>query len=151
MKRRLRGEKRPKDRVKTGWIYGFLYYVNFLTKGAKSMKFSFPSVDLTNFSNFCKKIAKFSSRVPLQYFPLGLPFALFCTHKLSQVRAHPTKGHVTCQVACAKCLVACYIPLSTPNMSKTCLEMARWKKKTMGQRADRGKNNCPPLITMGIP
>jgi hypothetical protein len=65
-------------------------------------------------------------------FPLVCPLPCFAPIS-SQVRAHPTKRHVTCQVACAKGLVACYIPLSTPNMSKTCLEMPRWGKKKLGK------------------
>ncbi len=41
-----------------------------------------------------------------------------------------TKGHIPCQVACAKGPVACYISLSTHNMGKTC-------KKTWTQNMSR--------------
>ncbi len=67
-----------------------------------------------------------------------------------------TKGHIPCQVACAKGLVACYISPSTHNMGKTCMKTwtqnmsrnAKVKKKWGKTWADWGKKNCSNTLIL---
>jgi hypothetical protein len=50
-----------------------------------------------------------------------------------------TKGHITCQVACAKGLVACYISPSTHNMGKTWTQNMSRNAKVKKTGADWGR------------
>jgi len=50
-----------------------------------------------------------------------------------------TKGHIPCQVACAKGLATCYISLTTHNMGKTC--MKTWTQN-MSRNAKVKKNEA---------
>ncbi len=99
----------------------------------------------------------------LQQFspPLSLPFCpefvffhlvMLCTHNQPPMLWVPRvpKGHVTCQVACAKGLVACYIPPNnTRNMSKPCMtwtrNMSRNAPKKWGNGQTEGK-----IIVVGL-
>jgi len=60
-----------------------------------------------------------------------------------------TKGHIPCQVACAKGLVACYISPSTHNMGKTGMKTQTQNmsgnakvKKNGAKLGQTGKKNC---------
>jgi hypothetical protein len=67
-----------------------------------------------------------STRVLLQFPPpLVCPLPFFHHVIFYTITSHVvtgTKGHIPCQVACAKGLVACYISPSTHNMGKTCMK-----------------------------
>jgi len=56
-------------------------------------------------------------------FSFSLPFALFFSALscFAPITSHvmSTKGHVTCQVACGKGLVACYTPPNTSSKPQT--------------------------------